>query len=128
MIEVIVSIHTGILATSRELVHSSSPHHHNVIISNKDDGSVEGALPHDDGMMYLMYTSYVCNHEYHVCLCVCYTLGAVTDDDCCVSYTIVMVDVRSCTRPTRPLVHPSESTYCVDVLLSIMCSSYTYAM
>ena len=70
--EVIVLIHTGIHATSRELVHSSSPHHHNVIISNKDDDSVEGALPHDDGMMYLMYTSYVIMNTMCVSLCMLY--------------------------------------------------------
>jgi len=36
------------------------------------------------------------------CCCITGALSMTnTDDDCCVSYTVTMVDVRSCTRPSR---------------------------
>ena len=64
---VIVSIHTGIQTKPKELVHSSSPCHHDVIISDKDDDNTEGALPHDDGMSYFMW--YMCIRYIHIVYC-----------------------------------------------------------
>jgi len=34
-----------------------------------------------------------------------------SDDDYCVSYTVTMVDVRSCTRPSRSLEQQQISDY-----------------
>ena len=36
----------------------------------------------------------------------------MTDDDYCVSYTVTIVDVRSCTRPPRspcPIIHSDHN-------------------
>ena len=58
MIKITVSIYAGIQTKPKELVHSSSPRHHDVIISYKDGDNIEGALPLDDGMSYFMW--YMC--------------------------------------------------------------------
>ena len=57
----------GIQTKPKELVHSSSPRHHDVIISDKDDDSIEGALPLDDGMLYFMW--YMCVGYIHIVYC-----------------------------------------------------------
>ena len=36
---------------------------------------------------------------------------ADNDEDYCISYTVTVVDVRSCTRPPRSPGHPPASTY-----------------
>ena len=60
----------------------------------------------------------------HVCkwngLCICmYTTGALSmtdnDDDYCVSYTVTMVDVRSCTRPPRLPHQPHQGMYICNI-------------
>ena len=40
-----------------------------------------------------------------------YILGTlIGSDNCCVTYTVTMVDVRSCTRPPRSPTHPPEES------------------
>ena len=60
--------------------------------------------------MYSMYVQTVFCYCYsRYCHCYCITGALSITDDYCVSYTVNMVDVRSCTRPPRILdQHVSE--------------------
>ena len=43
---------------------------------------------------------------------------SVTDDDYCVSYTVTMVDVRSCTRTPRLPCHIIHSDHNIGMLIT----------
>ena len=63
-----------------------------------------------------VYVYVVCIHNIMYVHCLYAGALSVTDsdDDYCVSYTVTMVDVRSCTRPPRSLGqdhHPSMCMY-----------------
>ena len=49
----------------------------------------------------------------------------MTDDDYCVSYTVTIVDVRSCTRPSRlphqPSCQGARVFICICVHLKLPC-------
>ena len=77
---VIVTIHTGIHASSKGLAQSPLPHHHrDVIISNRDDHSVEATFPLDEGTwvidVYSRSCTYICvvmlDVYVWVCACLC---------------------------------------------------------
>ena len=50
-----------------------------------------------------------------------------SDDDCCVSYTVTMVDVRSCTRPPRSPDQLPTSVYICKVICTYI-YVYTYIL
>ena len=55
--------------------------------------------------LYVRSTKHVCFITVHFIYVCTYITGALSvtdsDDDYCVSYTVTMVDIRSCTRPPR---------------------------
>ena len=89
-------------------------HHHDTTTSTNDS-----VFPLDQGMF--MCSAYICIYTYvqtvfcycysSYCHCYCITGALSIADDYCVSYTVTMMDVRSCTRPPRILDQLRISEY-----------------